>query len=214
MKERITGGVGLGLLVALLTLLLVGVTKSGDLKGSIRVEKNRKAELHKMATVSLTEAVEIALSEFPGYAVEAELDDEGGYLVYEVEIVTRKGEKAEVMIDAGNGQVLADADEDGEGEEKDENDEDGEYEEGSVSFHASIRVDQDRKNLHRLVKISISDAQEAALSVRPGTIIESELERENGYLVYSIEIADAEDRTVEVLIDAGNGKVLTVENED
>jgi uncharacterized membrane protein YkoI len=54
----------------------------------------------------LSEAISIALEEVPGLAVEAELESEGGFLLYEVEILTNDRNLVEVAVDPGNGSVL------------------------------------------------------------------------------------------------------------
>ena len=221
MKRLTIRTLGLGAVVVLLTVLLVGVSRSRTVQGSVPVAKNQKEALHKLAKISLTEAIETALSKHPGTAVEAELEDEDGYLVYEVEIRNSKGMLSEVTVDAGNGKVLAIEDEDEEddhdGEKHDDDDDDGEKHDDDGdddAFRASIQVDKHQKNLHLLTKISMRDAQEAALAAHPGAIIEAELEREHGYLVYSIEIADSANKIFEVIVDAGTGKVVEVEEED
>jgi hypothetical protein len=44
-------------------------------------------------------------------------------------------------------------------------------------------------------------------------VLRAELENENGYLVYGIEIAKTDHQIVEVKVDAGDGKILKVEND-
>jgi uncharacterized membrane protein YkoI len=59
-----------------------------------------------------------------------ELENEGGYLVYAVDL-KQDGEEIEVLVDAGTGDILRVEDEDGDDEEvgEDDDDEDGEDEE-------------------------------------------------------------------------------------
>ncbi|WP_170314671.1 PepSY domain-containing protein [Aquibium carbonis] len=54
---------------------------------------------------------EIALGQFPGRIVEAELDDDDGRIIYEIKILQRNGRVLEVEIDARTGRIL-DVDED------------------------------------------------------------------------------------------------------
>jgi uncharacterized membrane protein YkoI len=64
-------------------------------------------------------------------------------------------------------------------------------------------------------KISLEAAQTAALRRVPGTVIDSELEREHGRWIYSIEIqpSDRQQPRKEVEIDGDTGSVLAVEDE-
>ncbi len=59
-------------------------------------------------------------------------------------------------------------------------------------------------------RISRDSAVNAALNAVPGKALETELESENGRLVYSVEIAQAGRHTAEVKVDAVNGKVLKI----
>ncbi|MBW7882624.1 MAG: PepSY domain-containing protein [Caldilineaceae bacterium] len=59
--------------------------------------------------------------------------------------------------------------------------------------------------------ITASDAAAAAVATNPGaSVLETELDNENGYLVYSVEL----DNGVEVKVDAGNGAILASEHDD
>ncbi len=80
-------------------------------------------------------------------------------------------------------------------------DDDGEDEEVSV---------EERKQ----VKISAEQARKTALERVAGTIVEEELEKENGRIVYSIEIQDANQKVFDVEVDAETGAVVNVEEED
>lgn len=71
--------------------------------------------------------------------------------------------------------------------------------------------------LKKMAKISQAEATKAALAVVPGKSkkVESiELEAENGYLVYTFDIkVKGKEGIEEVLVDAGDGKVLAQEHE-
>lgn len=84
---------------------------------------------------------------------------------------------------------------------KTEKEDDGEDEEISP---------EDRKR----VKITVEQARQTALARVAGTIIEEELEKENGRLVYSIEIKDKDGRVFDVEVDAETGAIFKVERED
>jgi hypothetical protein len=54
-------------------------------------------------------------------------------------------------------------------------------------------------------------AQAAALEANPGaTVVKTELESENGALVYEVELSNG----LEMMVDAGNGAILGTEQED
>jgi len=72
----------------------------------------------------------------------------------------------------------------------------------------SIRIQNDEAGFAEMAKISIASAVNAALNEVPGKAVRAELENENGYLVYGVEIAKADHQFVDVKVDAGNGKVL------
>lgn len=84
--------------------------------------------------VTKEESKIIALEAFPGSVEEVELENEDGYLVYEVEIEGEDGIEYEVIIDAETGEIVAvetdddndDADEDDRYNDDDDNNDDGE----------------------------------------------------------------------------------------
>mgnify|MGYP000454026272 CR=1 FL=1 len=65
--------------------------------------------------------------------------------------------------------------------------------------------------LQELATISAADAEAAALADSPGaTVIETELDKENGQVVYEVEL----DNGTEVIVDAADGTVLGTEIDD
>ena len=64
-----------------------------------------------------------------------------------------------------------------------------------------------------LAKISLEEAKQIALRATPGVVKEAELEMENGFLVYEVEIRDEAGVEHELLIDAGTGAILQNEVE-
>ena len=87
------------------------------------------------------------------------------------------------------------------------------HEEGKTK--ASIHVENKVANvdLPSLARISFQQAVDAALAAVPGSIIAAELEVEHEGLMYSFEIVTADKKIKEVEIDAGNGKILDIEEE-
>jgi uncharacterized membrane protein YkoI len=69
------------------------------------------------------------------------------------------------------------------------------------------------KGLEGFARIDRAAAEKAALGVVPGEVKESELENENGFVVYEVEVAGKDGELHEVVVDAGNGKVLAQEVE-
>ena len=59
------------------------------------------------ATVTQSQAEQAAIAKVPGKVVVAELGDENGNVVWQVEVTATDGTSHEVMVDAGNGTVLA-----------------------------------------------------------------------------------------------------------
>jgi hypothetical protein len=64
-------------------------------------------------------------------------------------------------------------------------------------------------------RISLDAARNTALTRVPGTVVEGELEQENGRLVYSFEIQPngPDSRPKEVHVDANDGSIVAVEDE-
>ncbi|MGB9678861.1 MAG: PepSY domain-containing protein [Thermoanaerobacteraceae bacterium] len=66
---------------------------------------------------------------------------------------------------------------------------------------------QESAQLASLAKVTPDEAKAAALKVVPGTVSKVELDNENGYLVYSVDIT-TNNGSVDVKVDAGNGAIL------
>ncbi len=124
--------------IAMATLLQAGISfannKDQPLKpGTIRVQQE-ESTYPGLATITLEQAKDVALANVQGEILKIELEDEDGFLVYGVEIVTPKKIIANLKIDAGNGEVLridkdtADNNSDGydQGDNNDRHDEDQE----------------------------------------------------------------------------------------
>jgi hypothetical protein len=77
----------------------------------------------------------------------------------------------------------------------------------------SIRIKCDEAGFAEMAKISIDSAIHAALNEVPGKAVRAELENEDGFLVYGVEIAKADHQFVDVKVDAGNGKVLKIDQD-
>jgi uncharacterized membrane protein YkoI len=67
---------------------------------------------------------------------------------------------------------------------------------------------QEQAALQKLATISRQQAEQAAVGAVPGTVTESDLGNENGFVVYSVEINGTDGTVTEVTVDAGNATVL------
>lgn len=67
---------------------------------------------------------------------------------------------------------------------------------------------QEQAALQALATITAAQAEQSALAAFPGTVTETDLDNENGFVVYSVEINGADGTVTEVTVDAGNGSVL------
>ncbi len=93
-----------GLLAGSTALFAKEDEDEAGVSGSIVVPSD-EAMLAKLAKVSLVEAIGSAVKNTPGAAVSAELEEEDGFLVYEVKVAA--GDKVtEVTVDAGNKKIL------------------------------------------------------------------------------------------------------------
>lgn len=70
------------------------------------------------------------------------------------------------------------------------------------------------KQLESLAKIDQAAAEKAALDAVPGEVQQTELDNENGSVVYSVEILGQDGKFQEVVVDAGDGKILAQQAEE
>jgi len=102
-------------------IVVIGQLPTEVQSGSVRVKDDDDATMAGQAGLTSSEAAKIATTALPGKVIETKLDDENGYLIWEVEIIGTDGHETEFKIDAGNGRLLAAANENGEDDEgKDE----------------------------------------------------------------------------------------------
>jgi len=81
---------------------------------------------------------------------------------------------------------------------------------GSIPYHGKSK---DEKAMAALARITSEEAAAIARRARPGTVVETELEEEDGYLVWEVEVV-AGDKELKLKIDAGDGRVLGIEREE
>jgi uncharacterized membrane protein YkoI len=94
---------------ALVLAMVLAVALSGcqkRIKGTIPVKGQQEVAFAQMAKISLPDAVNIVLHNYPGKAIKAELMNWDDYLVYKVEIVTTENTVMDFTVDAGSGNIL------------------------------------------------------------------------------------------------------------
>jgi hypothetical protein len=102
--------IGSVVLVAGLAFAGAGFAKSDDCEvrnGTIRLDKQSEADFPDLAKLTFDQAVRNALDAVRGKVLKTELENENGFLVYNVEVVTPEKAVMEVKVDAGSGNVLA-----------------------------------------------------------------------------------------------------------
>ncbi|RKL61450.1 hypothetical protein DXT63_16615 [Thermoanaerobacteraceae bacterium SP2] len=73
---------------------------------------------------------------------------------------------------------------------------------------------QEDANLASKAKIKKDEAIKAAMAAYPGYAVKgAAIGNENGYLIYEIKMVDNAGKSLEVKVDAGNGKVLAADNQ-
>jgi uncharacterized membrane protein YkoI len=78
----------------------------------------------------------------------------------------------------------------------------------------SIQINnKDEAQVAEMAKITLDSAMNEALKQVQGEVLKVELENENGYLVYGVEIARPDHQIVDVKVDAGNGKILKIDQD-
>ncbi len=85
---------------------------------------------------------------------------------------------------------------------------------GFASHRNHDHRDHDSANLIQEASISMNQAIEIALAEVPGKVVEAELEREDGAVIWEIEVVDSQNQMFEFEIDASSGDILEKELED
>lgn len=81
------------------------------------------------------------------------------------------------------------------------------------SVRSSVRIPTEEAQIARLATVTIEEAARAARGAAPGTVIAAELEDKDGSLVWSVDVS-TETGLVEVLVDPGNGSILSSRADD
>ncbi|MFD5498622.1 PepSY domain-containing protein [Streptomyces sp. NPDC127061] len=146
------------------------------------------------ARTDVAQAVAAAVRAVPGTVTEAELDDEDGGLVWELDVYGSDKVWHDVTVDAGNGKVLG----------KHTSDDDG---------------DDDRdRYAPRSAPVSLNAAVDAALKANPGTVTSVDLDdnddRSGKALHWEVDVRDKDGKKHELNVDAKSGKVTVDRSDD
>jgi uncharacterized membrane protein YkoI len=111
MKKKWIAVIGPGVLAIGITVLagasFAGSNDAEIRNGTIRVENQSEAEFPSMAKISMVQAVQKALTSVQGQVLKTELEDENGFLVYGVDVVTADKTIVDIKVDAGSGKILS-----------------------------------------------------------------------------------------------------------
>ena len=102
--------IGSGVLVIGLAVAGASFANSDETEirgGTIRIENQTEVDFPTLAKITPNQAVQKALAAVQGQVLKTELEDENGFLVYGVEVVTADKTIVDVKVDAGSGKVLA-----------------------------------------------------------------------------------------------------------
>ena len=88
---------------------------------------------------------------------------------------------------------------------------------GTLALVGTAYGDEKEKNgkveMAAAAKVTIDQAVKTALEKVSGKVIEAELEKKHNKLVWGVEVITAENKVMEVHIDADSGSVIDVEEE-
>lgn len=180
---------------------------SNDSKSVEVTGQQEQQQLAKEATITKQEAISAALKDVAGKATNTELEDENGTVVYGVSVTDNQGKQQDVKVDAKTGKVLkVEADDKEEGEKGEKAEKEGKESEAADQ--------QEQQQLAKSAKITADESNAIALKEVPGKVTNTELQDENGTVVYGVEITDDQGKSHDVKVDAKTGKVLNVGTDD
>jgi uncharacterized membrane protein YkoI len=78
---------------------------------------------------------------------------------------------------------------------------------------ADVKEKEGKAEMAAAAKVTIDQAVKTASEKVPGKVIEAELEHKHNKLVWEVEVVTAENKVMEVHIDADSGAVIDVEEE-
>lgn len=141
------------------------------------------------ARVTAGDAASSAVRAVPGTVTEAELDDEDGALVWELDVYGSDRVWHDVTVDAGNGKVLG--------------------------KHTSDDNDDRDRHAPRSAPVTLDAAAAAALRTSPGTVTSVELDGHDGRAVrWEVDVRGKDGRAHELNVDAKSGAVTVDRSDD
>jgi uncharacterized membrane protein YkoI len=197
-------------LTALFCTTALAETETPQFKGSIAVEPHAK-QMSGLATKTLSDAFATASTAAnAGQAVEAELGAENGFLVYGFNFIAPSGVHTKVLVDAGDGKLLAtlkeEADTDTLQVEEGDGEQVGDHQDGNDG--PDLTAAEAAK-----ARASLSDAVKAALVADPGKAVAVKLSSEKDVLAYEVSVIGTSGEAISVAVNAFTGKVLTTGEE-
>jgi len=105
---RFVVALGAAIAISISAVLRAEDPKEIPIQGTIRLSntQDREAVLVESAKISIQQAVNAAMSRDNGAVQRVELENEDGFLVYNVELVSADKKLREIKVDAGNGNIL------------------------------------------------------------------------------------------------------------
>jgi len=82
------------------------------------------------------------------------------------------------------------------------------------AIHGTIQLPNEGKQeaaQASLAKLTVQQAIDAAMSHQGGTVLRTELQNEDDFLVYNVELVSADKKVYEIKVDAGDGKILRID---
>lgn len=158
--------------------------------------------------VSEAAAEEAALAEVPGRATVSELELDDGE--WTVDVVGDDGSRHEVDVDATTGEVVG-TERDGRDGGTDVRDDDGDDADDAAEDAAEAEADA---ALAADAAVGQEQAEQTALGEAPGTVHRTEIEREDGRVVWDVEVDGDDGRRHDVQIDAESGAVVEHDVDD
>lgn len=144
------------------------------------------------ARVVVEDAMAAAVGAVPGTVTEAELDDEDGVPVWELDVYGSDKVWHDVTVDAGNGKVLGE--------------------------HTSDDNDDRDRQAPRSASVSSAAAVDAALRATPGTVTSIELDDDHdqggGTLHWEVDVRGEDGKQHELNVDAKTAKVTADRADD
>ncbi|MFI6964797.1 PepSY domain-containing protein [Streptomyces sp. NPDC050255] len=174
-------------IAAVTAAVLVGGTAAAAV--AIADDNDGRAAGSSTARVSAGEAAASAVRAVPGSVTEAELDDEDGALVWELDVYGSDRVWHDVTVDAGNGKVLG--------------------------KHTSDDNDDRDRHAPRSAPVTLDAAAAAALKTSPGTVTSVELDGHDGRAVrWEVDVRGKDGREHELNVDAKSGAVTVDRSDD